>query len=42
MILRCEFDGCDTIPVFDFFGGKGRFCDKHKQPGMENVKNKVP
>ena len=39
--LRCEVEGCETIPVFDFVGGKGRFCGKHKQTGMMNVKNKV-
>ena len=36
----CEHDGCNKRQSFDMEGGKGRFCVKHKEDGMVDVKNK--
>jgi hypothetical protein len=38
---RCAHIDCESLnPVFDIEGGKGRYCGKHKDPGMVNVKNR--
>jgi hypothetical protein len=37
----CEFNDCNTIPIFDIIGGNGRFCIKHKLPNMINIKSKT-
>ena len=37
---KCEFEGCKSQPFFDIEGGKGRFCSKHKNDNMIDVKNK--
>ena len=37
---RCASQGCDSHPVFDLLGGKGRFCKTHKTAEMVDVKNK--
>lgn len=37
----CENTECKSLsPVFDYPGGKGRFCGVHKLEGMLNVKSK--
>lgn len=37
----CEHAECKSLsPVFDYPGGKGRFCGVHKLEGMLNVKSK--
>jgi hypothetical protein len=38
---RCDYIGCDSIPVFNIKGGKGRFCVKHKTDKMIDVKHKL-
>ena len=38
---RCDHDGCETIPVYNYEGGKqARFCVVHKEEGMIDVKSK--
>eukprot|EP00897_Mesotaenium_endlicherianum_P010499 jgi/Mesen1/9478/ME000063S08931 len=37
---RCNFGGCATIANFNYPGGPGRWCSKHKVDGMVNVKEK--
>ena len=40
-MTKCEFDGCKTIAIYNIKGEKkGRFCSKHKEPNMIDVKNK--
>ena len=36
----CQYVGCNNkSKYFDIPGGKGRFCTKHKEPGMVDVSN---
>jgi hypothetical protein len=38
---RCEFDGCNKQPAFNYEGKtKGKYCNEHKEPTMVNVKDK--
>ena len=37
---KCEQEGCIVCPVFNFKGGKGRFCKSHKIAGMIDVKSR--
>jgi hypothetical protein len=38
----CEFEDCDTRPVYNFKGEKkARFCLNHKQDGMVDIKSKT-
>jgi hypothetical protein len=36
---QCEEPDCFTRPNFDFSGGKGRYCAKHKKSGMIDVRH---
>ena len=36
----CAHNGCKTNPLFDFPGGKGKYCVVHKLPDMVDVKHK--
>lgn len=36
----CEKEDCETYPSFDYEGGKGKRCKKHKSPLMINIKNR--
>ena len=40
MPIKCEHEGCETRASFDFKGGKGRFCAKHKTTEMVDVVSK--
>jgi hypothetical protein len=35
----CEFEGCKTESSFNFKGYPRKFCNKHKEPNMINVKD---
>jgi len=35
----CEFEGCKTEASFNFKGCPRKFCNKHKEPDMINVKD---
>jgi hypothetical protein len=35
----CEFEGCKTEASFNFKGYPRKFCNKHKEPDMLNVKD---
>ena len=38
---RCIHKGCTVLnPLFDYKGGKGRYCVTHKEPDMVDVKHK--
>ena len=40
-MTKCNYSGCKIKnAVYDISGGKGRFCNEHKEPGMIDVKNK--
>ena len=37
---KCEKEGCETIPIYNYKGEKkGRFCKEHKLEGMINIKD---
>jgi hypothetical protein len=39
---KCEFDGCQIYPTYNFFGQKhGKFCTTHKELNMVNVVSKI-
>ena len=35
----CEFEDCKTESSFNFKGYPRKFCNKHKEPDMIDVKN---
>ncbi len=38
MVRVCTFEGCKTSARFNHLGEtKGRFCSKHKEPGMIDI-----
>ena len=38
---KCIYKGCTVLnPLFDYKGGKGRYCFTHKEPDMIDVKHK--
>ena len=38
---RCEFEGCDTQPHYNYIGEiKGMYCGKHRLDGMVNIVDK--
>ena len=40
--LKCEFEGCNITPSFNYFGNsEKRFCESHKLQNMVNVKDKL-
>ena len=42
MVVKCEFDGCEKIPNYNFKGEtKARFCASHKEDGMLDIKHKM-
>ena len=38
---RCLENGCQTRAIFGFEGGNAKYCFKHKDNGMIDVKNKT-
>lgn len=36
---KCVYSGCDKFPSFNFRGEKAKYCSKHKEKGMENVRD---